>query len=113
LLDTGVEPEDAFVGDEQVRLQGGPGDGRAAAAVGGRAGLGGVDLAEQVAVPVEECAVDGGGAGDGGDADLGAVGDRRLIAVMTRCRRRAESAARPSVMAATDRLVLVMRFART
>ena len=31
-------------------------------------------LLEQVAVPVEEGAVDGGGAGDAGDADLGAVG---------------------------------------
>jgi hypothetical protein len=33
-----------------------------------------VDLLEQVAVPVEEGAVDGGGAGDAGDADLGSRG---------------------------------------
>jgi hypothetical protein len=33
-----------------------------------------VDLAEQIAVPVEERAVDRGGAGDGGHAELGAVG---------------------------------------
>jgi hypothetical protein len=33
-----------------------------------------VDLAEQVLVAVEEGAVDGRGAGDGRDADLGAVG---------------------------------------
>jgi hypothetical protein len=32
-----------------------------------------VDLLEQVAVPVEEGAVDCCGAGDAGDADLGAV----------------------------------------
>ena len=59
LLDAGGEPESALVGGEQVSLQGGRGDGRAGAAVRGRAGLGGVDLAEQVAVPVEERAVDG------------------------------------------------------
>ena len=63
------------MGGEQVGLQGGPADSRAGAAVGGRAGLRGVDLAKQVAVPVKEGAVDGGGAGDRGDADLGAVGD--------------------------------------
>ena len=36
-------------------------------------GLEGVDLVEQVAVPVKEAAVDAG-AGDAGCADLGAVG---------------------------------------
>jgi len=60
LLGAGSEPEGAFVGGKQVRLQSGPADGRAGAAAGGRAGLRGVDLAEQVAVPVEESAVDGG-----------------------------------------------------
>ena len=40
---------------------------------GGVASRGGVDLLEQVAVPVEEAAVDPGGAGDAGGADLGAV----------------------------------------
>ena len=60
LLGAGSEPEGAFVGGKQVRLQRGPADGRAGAAAGGRAGLRGVDLAEQVAVPVEESAVDGG-----------------------------------------------------
>jgi hypothetical protein len=60
---------------EQVGLQGGPGDGRPGAfAGGGRTGFEGMDLAEQVAVTVEEAAVDGRGAGDGGGADLGAVG---------------------------------------
>jgi len=33
-----------------------------------------VDLFEQVAVPVEEAAVDPGGAGDGGHVALGALG---------------------------------------
>ena len=66
LLDAGGEPESALVGGEQVSLQGGRGDGRAGAGAGGRAGLGGVDLAEQVAVPVEERAVDGCGAGCAG-----------------------------------------------
>ena len=58
LLDAGDEPESALVGGEQVSLQGCPGDGRAGS--GGRASLGGVDLAEEVAVPVEERAVDRG-----------------------------------------------------
>ena len=61
LLGAGSEPEGAFVGGGQVCLQRGPGDGRPGAfAGGGRAGFDGVDLAEQVAVPVEESAVDGG-----------------------------------------------------
>jgi hypothetical protein len=58
LLDAGGEPESALVGGEQVSLQGGRGDGRAGAGAGGQADLGGVDLAEQVAVPVEERPVD-------------------------------------------------------
>ena len=60
LLDAGGEPQSALVGGEQVGLQRCPGDGRAGGAAGERAGLGGVDLVEQVAVPVEERAVDGG-----------------------------------------------------
>ena len=75
LADACAEPGGAFVGGEQVGLQRGPGDGRpGCVARGWRGGFQGVDLAEQVAVPVEEAAVDGCGAGDRGDADLGAVG---------------------------------------
>ena len=60
LPDAGGEPQGAFVGGEQVGLQGCAGDGRAGgAAGGGRGGLEGVDFLEQVAVPVEEGAVDG------------------------------------------------------
>jgi len=61
LLDAGMQPDGALAGGEQAGVQRRPGDGRAGAAAGsGRASLGGVDLAEQVAVPVEESAVDGG-----------------------------------------------------
>ena len=75
LPDAGVQPDGALVGGEQVGLQGGPGDGGPGAAAGGRRpGFEGVDLLEQVAVPVEEGAVHRGGAGDAGHADLGAVG---------------------------------------
>ena len=74
LLDTSGEPEGTFVGGEQVRLQGGPGDGRAGA-VGGRAGLGRVDLAEQVAVPVKERAVDA--------ARIRAISDRAELSTVT------------------------------
>src|SRR5258708_17475952 len=58
---------------EQVGLQGGGGDGWTGGAGGGRGGFEGVDLAEQVAVPVKEGPVHGGGAGDAGHGDLGAV----------------------------------------
>jgi hypothetical protein len=60
-------------------------------------------------VPVEQGAVDGGIA-----ETLISVPSvtARLIAAMTRCRRRAEPARRPSVMAVADALVLVMRCAR-
>ena len=75
LLDTGIEPGRPLVGGEQVGLQRCPGDGRAGSFAGGRrGGFERVDLAEQVAVPVEEGAVYGCGTGDGRDADLGAVG---------------------------------------
>ncbi len=62
----GAEPERAFVGGEQVCLQGGPGDAGPGGAVA--PGRGAASRAwifsEQVAVPVEERAVDGGGPGD-------------------------------------------------
>src|SRR5450759_3713636 len=75
LPDTAGEPQGAIAGGEQVDLQRGPGDRRGEpVAGGGRGGLEGVDLREQVAVAVEEAAVDPGGAGDLGDADLGPVG---------------------------------------
>jgi len=75
LPDPAVEPLGAFAGGEQVGLQGGAGHGRAGGVPGGRrGGFEGVDLLEQVTVPVEEAAVDSGGAGDAGGADLGAVG---------------------------------------
>jgi hypothetical protein len=108
VLDAGVEPVGTFVCGEQVGLQRGSGDCRTGAlAGGGWFGFGGVDLGEEVAVPVEEAAVDPGGAGDGGDPDLGAVCDgvsvpsvmARSSAVRTRCRRRVDSARRPSTMA--------------
>jgi hypothetical protein len=61
LPDAGVQPDGAFMGSEQVRLQGCPGDGGPRAVAGGRrSGLEGVDLLEEVAVPVEEGAVDRG-----------------------------------------------------
>ena len=64
LLDAGLQPDGALAGGEQAGVQRRPGDGRAGAAAGrGRAGLGGVDLAEQVALPVQERAVHGRGAG--------------------------------------------------
>ena len=59
LLDAGGEPDGAFAGAGQVGLQGGPGDrGPGGFGGGGRGGFEGVDLAEQVPVPVEEAAVD-------------------------------------------------------
>jgi len=62
VLDAGVESGGAFVGGEQVGLQRGSGDRRAGAlAGGGRLGGEGVDLLEQLAVPVEEAAVYSGG----------------------------------------------------
>ena len=54
-----MQPLGAFAGGEQVGLQRGAGDGRSGCVPGGRwCGLEGVDLVEQVAVPVEEAAVD-------------------------------------------------------
>ena len=62
LPDAGGEPQCPFVCREQVRPQGRAGDARPGGAVagGGRGGFEGVDLLQQVAVPVEECAVDAG-----------------------------------------------------
>src|ERR1035441_10379973 len=72
LAGAGGEPQGAFVGGEEIGLQGRAGDARAGGSCsGGRGGYEGVDFLQQVAVPVEEGAVDGGGAGDAGDADLG------------------------------------------
>ena len=65
LPDAGGEPDGAFVGGEQVGLQGCAADGGPAVSRRGRrGGFGRVDLLQQVAVPVEEGAVDAGGAGD-------------------------------------------------
>src|SRR5580692_1902997 len=75
LLYAGGQAGCALVGGEQVCLQRFPCDGRAGRGSGcGRGGFEGVDLGEEVTVPVEEGAVDVRGACDGGDADLGAVG---------------------------------------
>jgi hypothetical protein len=61
LADSAVEPGGAFPGGKQVGLQGCPGDARPVAVAGhGRGGFQCVELGEQVAVPVEECAVHGG-----------------------------------------------------
>jgi len=61
LPDAAGEPESPLVGGGQVGLQGGAGDARPAGlAACGRGGFEGVDLGEQVAVPVEEAAVDSG-----------------------------------------------------
>ena len=70
LADAGGQAGGALVGGEQVGLQRGPGDGGSVSRPGGRLGLAGMDLGEQVAVPVEEGAVDPGPAGDRGHADL-------------------------------------------
>lgn len=66
----------AGVGGEQVGLQRGPPD-RRASSVRRYARLGSlsVDLGEQIAVPVEERAVDAGAASDGGHAGVVAVRD--------------------------------------
>ena len=75
LPDTGVEAGGTLVRSEQVSLQRGAGDCRALLPVcRGRGGLQCMDLLEQVAVPVEEGAIDTGGAGDAGGADLGSRG---------------------------------------
>ena len=57
LADAGGQAGGALVGGEQVGLQRGPGDRGPGCRLGGRQGLAGVDLGQQVAVPVEEGAV--------------------------------------------------------
>src|ERR1039457_4821589 len=74
VLDSGVEPGGGVGSGEQVRLQRGSGDGRTGVVAHGRFGLEGVDLLQQVAVPVEERPVDRGGASDTRRTDLGALG---------------------------------------
>ena len=65
LADAGAEADGAFVGGEQVGLQGCSAHGGSCGVPGRWRGcFGSVDFLEQVAVPVEECAVDAGGAGD-------------------------------------------------
>jgi hypothetical protein len=98
VLDAAAEPDGAFVCCEEVSLQRGPGDGGTGAVVGGLLSLEGVDLLQQIAVPVDERPVDSGGAGDPGGADLGAFRAARSSAAVTRWRRRRESAWRPSSM---------------
>ena len=68
-LDAGVEPGGSFVGGEQVGLQRGLGDRGAGVLVGDWICLQRMDFLQQVAVPVEECAVDSGRASDCGRAD--------------------------------------------
>ena len=95
-----MEPSGAFPGGEQVGLQGCPGDARPVAVAGnGRGGFQCVELGEQVAVPVEECAVHAGGAGDPVTLISVPLEAALLRAAMTRWRRRAESAWRPLVIA--------------
>ena len=76
MLGAGGEAGAALLGGEQVGLQGGAGDRGPGAGCGVWLGFGGVDLFEQLAVAVEEGAVDSGGAGDAADADLFAVARR-------------------------------------
>ena len=84
------------MGGEQVGLQRCPGDGRAGPfAGGGRGGFEGVDLGEQVAVPVEEGAVDGAARAMAETLISVPSAAALLSAAMTRWRRRAESAWRP------------------
>src|SRR6266568_7744183 len=76
LADSAVEPGGTFPGGKQVGLQGCPGNARSVAVAGsGWGGFESVELGEQVAVPVEKCAIHAGGAGDARHADLGAVRD--------------------------------------
>jgi hypothetical protein len=59
LAGAGGEPQGAFAGGEEIGLQGRAGDSRAGGSgSGGRGGFEGVDLFQQVAVAVEEGAVD-------------------------------------------------------
>jgi hypothetical protein len=60
LLDPGVEPDGAFVCGKQIRLQRGSCDCRAGVLIGAWICLQRMNFLQQVAVPVEECAVDSG-----------------------------------------------------
>ena len=111
----GVEPQRAFMGGEQVRLQGRAGDGGAWRVSGeGRGGCECVDFLQQVAVPVKEGAVDRGGTCDSGDADLGSVGDGTVERGGDALAAAAESACRPlripAVFALPAGFAVVMRF---
>ncbi len=101
LLDAGGQPGCALMGGEQVGLQRFPCHGRPGCASGccGRDGFEGVDLGEEVPVAVEESAVNR--AARAMDDTLISVpsAEARLIAAMTRWRRRAESAWRPFLIA--------------
>ena len=70
LLDAGGHPGGSLLGVEQIGLQRGTARRGPGSRRGRRVCLGHVDLFEQVAVPVEECPVNTGGAGDAGGADL-------------------------------------------
>ena len=72
-------------------------------------GFQGVELGEQVAVAVEERAVDIGAAGDRREADLLTSARGLVDALSTRWRRRAESARRPSTMLLVDVLAVLTR----
>ena len=64
LLDARAEPGDSLLCSQQIRLQRGACDPGADVLSGDWICLQRMDFLEQVGVPVEECAVDRGGAGD-------------------------------------------------
>ena len=70
MADAGGQAGGAFLGGEQIGLQGGAADGMPGAGRAGWLGFGSVELFEQVAVPVKEGAVDAGAASDAADADF-------------------------------------------
>ncbi len=74
LADPASETSDALLGVEQLGLQGRPGEHRRVG--GGGLCRGGVDLFEEVAVAVEEAAVDAGVTCDAADGDLVSLVDR-------------------------------------
>ena len=74
LMDAGSQAGGALLCGEQVGLQGSTADGGPGAGYCRWLGPGSVELFEQVAVPVEERAVDSCAAGDAADADLLAAG---------------------------------------
>jgi hypothetical protein len=94
LPDACVEAGGALVGGEQVGLQGRAGDGRPGGCPCGRGGFERVDLLEEVAVPVEERAVNRAARAIAEMLISVSAAPAWLIAAMTRWRRRAESACR-------------------